>query len=254
MDDPDHGYRGERVAFYDVQVGDAEMGDVDFYRDRALNAAGPALELACGTGRVYLELLRAGVDADGIDVSADALAALREKAADADLDPSVWQADMTEFDVDREYALAYCPFNAIQHLRTVEAQTSALRRIHDALAPGGEFVFDVFVPGFDVICKEYGEWQTDTVEFRGDPHDFRTRTRIVDEVEQEIVVENELYDGDGERVFAEDHRLKLLPKREVELLARRSPFDEWHVAGGFDGTPIEDGDSTQVWTLRKTED
>jgi len=254
MDGPDHGYYGERVRFYDAQMADADRGDVAFYRDRALTADGPALELACGTGRVYLELLRAGVDADGFDVSADALALLREKAAADGVDPSVWQADMTEFDVDRTYALVYRPFNAIQHLRTVEGQTSALRRIHDALAPGGEFVFDAFVPGFDVICEEYGEWQDDTVEFRGEPHQFRTRTRIADEVEQEIVVENELSDADGERVFAEDHRLKLLPKREVEQLARRSPFDEWHVAGGFDGTPIEDGDETQVWTLRKTGD
>ena len=166
---------------------------------------------------------------------------------------------MSAFRVDREYDLVYCPFNAVQHLRTVEDQTAALRRVHDALAPGGEFVFDVFVPGFDVVREEYGEWREERVEYRGETHRYRTRTRVVDEVEQEILVENELYaldggDGDtGEQVFAERHRLKLLPKREVEPLVRASPFGEWDAAGGFDGSPLADSDNVQVWSLRKAE-
>ncbi|WP_135820521.1 class I SAM-dependent methyltransferase [Halostella litorea] len=248
MDDPDHGYRGEQVAFYDRLVG--ERGDAAFYRDRALAADGPALELACGTGRVYLELLRAGVDADGLDASADALDRLRGKATEAGLDPDVWRADMASFAADRAYGLVYCPFNALQFCRTIAEQEALLRRAHDALASGGEFAFDVFVPGFDVISAEYGEWQSESVEFRGEPHEFRRRTRISDEVAQEIRVEDELYDADGERVFSESRRLKLLPKREVELLVHRSPFAEWSVAGGFDGSPLEDGDDVQVWTLR----
>jgi len=257
--DVDHGYHGERVRFYDEQMADADRDDAGFYADRARAADGPALELACGTGRVYLELLRAGVDVDGLDASADALALLREKASGEGLDPTVWQADMSAFRVDREYDFVYCPFNAVQHLRTVEDQTAALRRVHDALAPGGEFVFDVFVPGFDVVREEYGEWREERVEYRGETHRYRTRTRVVDEVEQEILVENELYaldggDGDtGEQVFAERHRLKLLPNREVELLVRASPFVEWNVAGGFDGSPLADGDNVQVWSLRKAE-
>ena len=248
MDGPDHGYHGEQVAFYDRQVGD--RGDAAFYRDRALAADGPALELACGTGRVYLELLRAGVDADGLDASADALDRLRTNAAEAGLDPAVRQVDMAAFEADREYGLVYCPFNGLQFLRSIEAQDELFRRVHDALALGGEFVFDLFIPRFDVICEEYGEWRSESVEFRGDPHEFRTRTRIVDEVSQAFRVEDELYDADGERVFAESRRLKLLPKREVELLVRRSPFDEWTVAGGFDGSSLEHGDDVQVWTLR----
>jgi hypothetical protein len=45
----------------------------------------------------------------------------------------------------------------------------------------------------------------------------------------------------------------MLSKREVELLARLSPFEDWHVAGDYDGSAISDGDSKQIWTLRKAE-
>ena len=252
------GYDAGFAELYDRVAAD-DRDDLPFYVDLASDSDGPVLELACGTGRIYLELLEAGVDADGIDLSRDALAILREKAGDAGLVPPVRRADVTDFSTDREYDLAICPFNALQHARTIEEQLSCLESVYDALAPGGRFVFDVFVPGFDVICEEYGTWETGEVQFRGETREYRTRTRVVDEVEQEILVENEQYDPDGDRVFAEQHRLKLLPKRELELLARLSPFESRGVAGGFERpTPapggresIADGDGIQLWTLRK---
>lgn len=251
MDQQAQGYRAEMAEIYDQQVAPDDREDAAFYAELAREADGPVLEMACGTGQVYLELLRAGVDADGFDLSAGALDVLKEKAADEGLDSSVWRDDMTDFAVDREYDLVVCPFNTVQHLRSVEQQRAALRSAYDVLAPGGRFVFDVFVPDFEVICETYGEWTVRDVEYRGEPHEFRTRTRLTDRVEQQFLVENELYDPEGERVFADDHRLKLLPKREVQLLARLSPFDDWTVTGDFDGEPIASDDTTQVWTLRK---
>lgn len=247
----DHGYQDHAAEFYDRQVSIFDRDDAAFYRELAQSVDGPVLELACGTGRVYLELLRDGVDVDGIDLSADTLEVLREKGGEEGLDPSVWQADMADFTVDRAYDLVYCPFNAIQHLVTIEDQLAALESVYDALAPGGQFVFDVFVPSFDLICEEYGEWQSRNVEYRGEPHTFRTRTDIADEVDQIIAVQNELHRGD-EAMFTETLEIKLLPKREVELLVRLSPFESWDVAGGFDGDPIEDGDYVQVWTVEKS--
>lgn len=251
MSDTDRGYTAEHARFYDALTATGDREDVEFYLDRARDVAGPVLELACGTGRIYLDLLDAGVDADGFDRSADALAVLHERAAERGVEPAVWQADMADFAAGRAYDLAVCPFNAFQHLLSVENQLSALRCVHDALATGGSFVFDVFVPGFDVIRETYGEWETRTVAYRGESHEVRNRARIVDEVEQEFAVEVEGYDPEGKQAFAVEHRLKMLPKREVELLARLSPFEEWRVTGDFSGEPIEDGDSVQVWTLVK---
>lgn len=251
MEQSERAYSAEMAEFYDHQTRASDRGDVAFYADRGREADGRVLELACGTGRVYLELLRAGVDAHGFDLSERSLDLLREKAADAGLEPSVWRDDVADFSVEREYELVICPFNAVQHLLSVEEQLAALGSVHDALVPDGRFVFDVFVPSFELICETYGEWTTKTVEYRGDDHEFRTRTRITDEVEQQFTVENELRDSEGQQVLADERRLKMFPKREVELLARLSPFSDWQVAGGFDGSAISDGDSVQVWTLRK---
>lgn len=253
MNGSDDSYRTERARFYDEQLRETDRRDVAYYRELATAVDGPVLEAACGTGRISLELLAAGVDVDGFDLSPDALAILRENAAERGLDPSVWTAALTDFGVDREYGLVTCPFNAIQHLRTVDDQLAALESVHDALESGGRFVFDTFVPSFDVICETYGEWQTRTVTHRGAEHELRTRTRLVDEVEQHFEVETVLSDPAGDVVFSETDRLSMLPKQHVELLARLSPFADWAVTGDFTDEAITDGDTIQVWELTRAE-
>lgn len=249
MNDTPEGYDEPRAEIYARQMEGADRGDVSFYVERATAADGPVLELACGTGRIYLEILEEGVSIDGLDASDPALDVLRDAATERDLEPSVRQADMTAFETDRAYELVICPFNSLQHLPSIDDQLAALRCIYDAIAPGGRFIFDVFVPRFDVICDTYGEWTTERVRYDERSHEYHSRTKLADEVEQQFIVENKLIDPEDETVWRSEHRLKMLPKREVELLARLSPFSEWRVTGDFEDRPIRDGDSIQVWEL-----
>lgn len=249
MNETPEGYDEQRAEIYAREMEGANRGDVSFYVEEATEAEEPVLELACGTGRIYLEILEQGVSIDGLDASDAALDILRETAGERDLEPSVWQADLAGFDTDRSYELVICPFNSLQHLLSIEDQLAALRCIYDALAPGGRFVFDVFVPRFDVICDTYGEWTTEKVRYDERSHEYHSRTKLADEVEQQFIVENKLIDPENETVWRSAHRLKMLPKREVELLARLSPFSGWRVTGNFEDRPIRDGDSIQVWEL-----
>jgi SAM-dependent methyltransferase len=242
-----------QAKFMDTVYRDADRDDVDYYLDRATATDGPVLELGCGTGRIYLELLDAGVDADGIDLSADSLAVLRATAEERALEPNVWQADMTGVSADREYPLVTCPFNAIQALTTIEQQHALLESVYDVLAPGGQFVFDTFVPDFEYIAQTWGEWQQRPIEFRGETVEYHTRSRLVDEVTQTYVSEKKAITEDGEQLFCFEGEATLLPTRELELLARLSPFDSWKITGDYTDEPLADGHSAQVWALEKTD-
>src|SRR2546423_5851064 len=56
------------AEFYDeVYVDQYDTGDLAFYLNEAKAAAGPVLEAGCGTGRILLPTLAAGVDIDGFD-------------------------------------------------------------------------------------------------------------------------------------------------------------------------------------------
>jgi urease accessory protein len=112
--------------------------------------------------------------------------------------------------------------------------------------------YDRSRPDFEYIAEAWGEWQQRTIEFRGDPVEFHTRTRMVDEVSQTYVSEKKATTQDGDQLFAFEGEATLLPYRELELLARLSPFESWHVTGDYTDEPLSDGHSAQVWHLEKT--
>lgn len=242
-------YFDATAAFYDLQYDD--LGDRGFYRELAVETDGPTLEVGCGTGRVYLDLLAAGVDADGIDLSAGMLDVLREKANERGLDPNVWQADVTDFDPPREYALVIVPFRAFLHLLDLDDQRAALRNLRAALEPGGRLALNFFPPNLAYVCEQYGEWQTQPLERDGGTYELRTYTEIADGVEWIAREQRELYDPDGEMLFDETFELKLVTRREFELLLEVAGFSSWTVYGGFDREPLESADQELVWIVER---
>lgn len=239
----------ESAAFYDATYEPQDIDDVEFYVERARAADGPVLEVACGTGRVYLELLAAGVDADGFDGAPGMLSELRSRADERGLEPSVWAADMRDFEVDREYALIIVPFRSFLHLVEIEDQRSALERFHDALASDGELIIAVFAPNFEVMCEQYGKWNERPIEHEGEEYTVRDRTTIVDEVEQIAESTREIRGPSDELVAKGQFELKILPKREFELLLDTSPFESYEVYGGFDLEPLVSTDQEMVWII-----
>ena len=61
----------------------------------------PALDVACGTGRLLVPYLRAGLDVDGCDISADMLARCRERAETEGLSPNLFAQAMHELELPR---------------------------------------------------------------------------------------------------------------------------------------------------------
>lgn len=248
-DDPTPGDYGTAhfdadAAFVDALWRADDMEDVAFYVEAAETVDGPTLELGCGTGRVYLPTLAAGVDADGLDLSAGMLSVLRKRAADEGLDPSVWQANVTEFTVDREYALVTFPFRGFCHLVDRADQLAALRNVRDTLAPDGRFVCNFFAPSFEVVCEQYGEPEVSEFEYNGDRYVSESTTTLEDEVEQVARVTRRLLDADGDLLRESAFPLKLVTKREFESLLELAGFSTWRVFGGFDAadasTPLDE--------------
>ena len=123
-------YGGVTARYYDAAyaVLRAPSQDVAFYVELARAAGGPVLELACGTGRVLLEIARQGIACAGVDLSPRMLARLRAKGAPPSL--RLVQAPMQRFDLGSDrFALIYSAFRGFQHLYTRRgpARVSGLR-------------------------------------------------------------------------------------------------------------------------------
>jgi len=85
-----------------------------------LSRGGPALEFAIGTGRIALPLSERGVRVDGIELSPDMVARLREKPGGDAI--SVTVGDMSQVRAPATYRMVYLVFNTIYNLLTQDGQ------------------------------------------------------------------------------------------------------------------------------------
>jgi SAM-dependent methyltransferase len=231
--------------------------DIPFYGAQARAASGPVLEVACGTGRVYLAMLQAGADAEGFDLSSGMLEVLRRKAAALGLEPHVRQADMRDFTMPRRYALVVIPFRAFLHNLTTDDELRTLRACREHLERGGRLVLDLFHPSFERLVEPAGAWRLER-EFpdprTGAPLAIWSRASR-DRVNQTMHVEMELreLDAAGATMAAHPHvfDLRWIYKAEMELLLGAAGFSRWEVTGGFDGRPLLKDTDLMVWTAWK---
>jgi SAM-dependent methyltransferase len=157
---------GASAEFYDCVPPYSDRPDIAFWTAFAAESGGPVLEIGCGTGRVLIPTARAGIEIVGLDLSPAMLAICRrrlaEEAADVQRRVTLVEADMRDFQLGRQFALATMPFRPFQHLIAVEDQIACLEAIHRHLAPGGRLVLDLFNPSLpflvdDSRLEEYGD-------------------------------------------------------------------------------------------------
>jgi SAM-dependent methyltransferase len=156
LTDPDE--YAAAAEFYDYVPPYSERTDVAFWTAAALESGGPVLEIGCGTGRVLVPTARAGIEILGIDLSQSMLAVCRQKLAQepAEVQARVTlaAADMRDFQLSRQFALATMPFRPFQHLITVEEQIACLEAIRRHLRPGGKLILDLFNPSLPALADE----------------------------------------------------------------------------------------------------
>ncbi|MFN2228487.1 MAG: class I SAM-dependent DNA methyltransferase [Anaerolineae bacterium] len=141
MTEPDVWHHG-LVARYWAEF-ETDGGPEAAYFQRIIERSGqPALDLGCGTGRLLLYYLRAGLDVDGCDYSEDMIALCRERAERAGCAPQLYVQAMHELDLPRRYrTIVACGVIGLGGERQLTRQ--ALRRCYEHLRPGGTFAFDV---------------------------------------------------------------------------------------------------------------
>ena len=229
--------------------------EIDYFR-RYVEAGQPALDVACGTGRLLLPYLRAGLDVDGCDVSVDMLALCREAAAREGLTPVLYAQAMHELDLPRRYrTIVVCGGLGLGSSR--EQDRLALGRLHEHLEPGGVLLLDNEVPYADATMWQY--WLKEKrAELPGprkpagtrrsakDGAEYELRSRLVgfDPLAQRATLEMQaLMWRDGELVADEEHVLTMMLyfKDELVLMLERAGFAGIRVCGPYnDAEPTPD--------------
>ncbi len=101
---------------------------------------GTLLDLACGTGNVFLEFRKRGYQVAGADYSP---AMLREARRKAGPEVPLYCQDMTQLELDRTFDACVCLFDSLNYLLEEAELRAAFAGVYRHLGPGGTFVFDM---------------------------------------------------------------------------------------------------------------
>jgi len=125
--------------------------DIEFYKKVAIKAKGKILEVACGSGRIYLEILKHGCEIYGFDISPEILKVLKKKGKEQKLKPRVYRADMRNFKLDHRFSLIIIPFRSFLCNLTVDDQIKTLRSVKKHLLPKGKLILDILYPSIEML-------------------------------------------------------------------------------------------------------
>lgn len=126
------------AELYDLRVPDWD-GEVKFYREliehSPLKHRG-VLEIACGTGRVAVQLAQAGIEMTGLDISPELLDIARAKSSH--MANVQWvRGDLQTFELGRKFGFVISPGHSFQYMTTPDAQVQCLEQIKRHLVPDG---------------------------------------------------------------------------------------------------------------------
>lgn len=217
---------------YDAWIAHLTAKDVPYYISLAHEADGPIVELAVGSGRVAIEVVRAtGKPVLGIDSSAAMLEIARERSAGLPLELRL--GDMRDLELEEPAALIYVPARSLLHVHSWHDRRRVFERVAASLQPGGRFAFNAFVFSHTIAAQIDGTTQ----DQNGVVHTLRyvpSDSRI------------EITRDDGATI-----RLWWATKAEWDGLLDVAGLEVEALYGGFRGEPFTDESLEFVYVARR---
>lgn len=244
-----------RARVYDL-LHRGTPGDVAFYRHVCAGAAS-VLELGCGSGRVLVELARAGLAATGLDLDPAKLArAAAELEREGLSDARLVEGDMTRFSLGERFERIIIPYNALCALPSDEAVLACFRAVAAHLAPGGRLWFDVYSvddavldePDLDEESADDFAQTLSAVDAEGrvdvweSERQLRTPRRVDIHYRYELTPPR----GGPATELSDCIQHLLLPPRRVRELLAEAGFDILAEHGDFDPAPLGDDSQTFI--------
>ena len=243
------------ASLYDTYV--QVMFDIPFFLQEATKSSGDVLELMSGTGRVSIPLAQAGVRLTCVDNAPEMLAILRQKLTNAGLSAQVYEMDVRELALHRQFDLILIQFHSFGELISIVDQEKVLVRIHEHLLEQGRFICTLHNPSQRLrsvdgqlrLMGTYPDHEHQTTLLFWSLSSYEPTTRIVHV--------SQFYEQYNNRGVLQEKRLLqinfvLLQREEFETLARSAGFKVLALYGDYAYTPFEDETSPyMIWVLGK---
>lgn len=225
-----------------------EAREVPYFLQQIGRYGQPVLDLACGTGRVLLPLLRANIDIDGCDISDDMLRFCELKASREGFTPHLYRQPMHALLIPRKYKTIYiCDSFGLSGSRKKDLE--ALQRCYAHLVDGGALVINIQADYSDpdwwalwlsekrrALPQAWPERGSGRIASDGSEHFGQFRVIEFDPLEQSYVREVRLEKWvNGELAKSEAYTLRgnIYFKNELLLMLKVAGFRDITVCGDY---------------------
>jgi SAM-dependent methyltransferase len=236
--------------------------EIEFFRP-FVEAGQPALDAACGTGRLLVPWVADGLDVDGVDASADMIACCRDAAAQIGQSPSLYVQPLHRLDLPRRYgAIVVCGGFGLGATREQDAE--GLRRLFAHLEPSGVLALDYEVEEFD--AQRWSRWRPAArdpsppppEERRLGPDGFeyalRHRVVAVDLTARRMTRELQAWQWSGGELVAHETNslnINIYSSTEVVDALGDAGFADVRTVGGYHGDPPTGGEQFLVYLAHR---
>jgi len=242
----------EKLArFYDLQHADL-TADLIFYLHFARQAGGPVLEMGCGTGRLLLPLVEAGIEVTGVDTSPTMLALARRKLGQR---ATLVEGDMRKVELAGRYALVIVSINTFMHLLSTADQLAALTNLARHLRPAGRLIIDL--PAGDELAHQDPDGRLTLEQTFIDPESGHAVTKFVASridwatQRQEVTyIYDELLEDGGVRRTVAPMTLRHVFRYELALLLDKAGYQLETLYGDYDLSPYGEGGPRMIAVAR----
>jgi SAM-dependent methyltransferase len=154
------------AVLYDIAFSWDIGPEVEWLLTRMGGRVGRVLEPACGSGRMFAEFARRGVEITGVEVEPTMIARARHRAARLCLpEPAIHPGDMTRFDLREAYEGAICPINSLGYLLGHDQLLMHLESVARHLVRGARYLvqLDLMDTGtsIDYARDDRNQWEVD---------------------------------------------------------------------------------------------
>ena len=235
----------------------ARLYDIPFFLEQAKSRTGNVLELMCGTGRVSLPLIEAGVTWTGVDSSVAMLEILQKKLNRLGSRAKSIRMDVCDLDLDSSFDLIFIPFHSFAEIVDKEKQKQTLIKIRDHLTNDGMFICTLRNPSVRLRTVDGQKRCTGTFEYIPDESTLTLWSQehyIEDKNLVEGVQSIENHDKEGNLISQIDLDIRFIvhKRKPFEALARETGFRVKTLYGSYEKDAFDEEKSpVMIFMLEK---